>query len=184
MLHEVLVSLLGHPGSIIQEEPAISTTTTSSSASDGFKSGSTFRVPDTITFLTATERAAINRVVGIGSIYRDLRKFSRPKALLWVEGGFSAPGIDGNSGHGRKEGDGLYLRALKVGVVEVLDEYAGRVAEVERDVMADPTLTLARVYAGVREVRLWMPVAKAAMEDSVHISMVPIPTWYDTPVRT
>lgn len=149
MLHEVLLSLLGHPGSIIQEEPAISTTT-GGSASDGLKSGSTFRVPDTITFLTATERAAINRVVGIGSIYRDLRKFVRPKALLWEEGGSSASGIYG-TGHGR--GEGLYLRALKVGVVEVLDEYAERVAEVERDVMADPTLTLARVYAGVREVR-------------------------------
>ena len=152
MLHEVLLSLLGHPGSIIQEEPAISTTTTSTSACDGLKSSSTFRVPDTITFLTATERAAINRVVGIGVIYRDLRKFVRPKSLLWGEGDPSASGMEGSSGHARGEGDGLYLRALKVGVVEVLDEYAERVAEVERDVMADPTLTLARVYGVVREV--------------------------------
>lgn len=174
MLHEVLLSLLGHPGSIIQEEPA---TTTTKSASDGLKSASTFRVPDTITFLTATERAAINRVVGIGSIYRDLRKFVRPKPLLWGEGGSSASDIDGSSGHGGREGDSLYLRALKVGVVEVLDLYAERVAEVERDVMADPTLTLARVYAGVREVRRWMPVAEVAMEDSLYI-MVPMHTRY------
>eukprot|EP00904_Undaria_pinnatifida_P009331 jgi/Undpi1/5528/HiC_scaffold_2.g00805.m2 len=154
MLHEVLLSLLGHPGSIIQEEEP-----TGSATSDGLKSGSTFRVPDTITFLTATERAAINRVVGIGSIYRDLRKFVTPRALLWEEGGCSASGVDASSG---REGDGLYLRALKLGVVEVLDEYAERVAEVERDVMTDPTLTLARVYAGVREYTSVLPAVAEA----------------------
>ena len=45
------------------------------------------------------------------------------------------------------------MRALKLGVEELLDEYADRVSELEREVMADPTLTVTRVYAGVREVR-------------------------------
>lgn len=127
MLHEVILALLGHPGAIVQEEHASSTS---------YPVASRFRVPDTITFLTPTEREAINRVVDIGSVYRDLRYFVRP--------------IDGEKAV--QENDGLYIRALKLGVREVLDEYAERVAAVERDVMADPTLTLARVYAGVREV--------------------------------
>lgn len=173
MLHEVLLALLGHPGSIIREEPSTppgSSSPGTSSHSHAFDSGSTFRVPDTITFLTPTERAAINRVVGLGRIYRDLRRFVRPKSLKW-EGAVgngaitisSGPVDDtaavastvdsaGAVGTGVAEEDGLYLRALKLGVVEVLDEYAERVAEVEKDVMADPTLTLARVYGGVREV--------------------------------
>lgn len=129
MLHEVILALLGHPGAIIQEEQAPRSSRTD--AVDKAPTG-TFRVPDSITFLTSTEREAINRVVGMGSIYRDLRCLVRPVS-------------------GAQEGS-LYRRALKLGVCEVLDEYAERVAEVERDVMADPTLTLARVYAGVREV--------------------------------
>lgn len=136
MLHEVILALLGHPGAIIQEEatPASSSSRDASADAIATAATGTFRVPDSITFLTSTEREAINRVVGMGSIYRDLRCFIRP-----VYGA-------------QQEKGGLYLRALKVGVCEVLDEYAERVAEVERDVMADPTLTLARVYAGVREV--------------------------------
>lgn len=133
MLHEVILALLGHPGAIIQEEAPAS----SLDANDGARAAApSFRVPDSITFLTSTEREAINRVVGMGSIYRDLRCFVRP-----------------TYGAQEAERGGLYLRALKLGVCEVLDEYAERVAEVERDVMADPTLPLARVYAGVREVR-------------------------------
>lgn len=147
MLHEVLLALLGHPGEIIQEEPsaAIPGSKSSSSSTISDVGGSSnnkasFRVPDTITFLAPTERAAINKVVGMGRIYRDLRHFvaaqpppsrSADKAVL---------------------AEGLYVRALKLGVAEVLDEYAERVAGVEKEVMTDPTLTLARVHAGVREV--------------------------------
>lgn len=143
MLHEVILALLGHPGEIIQEEP---TNTRSRHASQARPADTgRFRVPDTITFLTSTEREAINRVAGMGSTYRDLRYFIRPQIPAWKEGACSVWRAE--------EKGGLYLRALKLGVCEVLDEYAARVAEVERDVMADPTLTLARVYAGVREVR-------------------------------
>lgn len=143
MLHEVILALLGHPGAIIQEEP----TSTRSRHANQARPATTgrFRVPDTITFLTSTEREAINRVVGMGSTYRDLRCFVRSQAPAWKEGTSSVGGAE--------EKGGLYLRALKLGVCEVLDEYAAHVADVERDVMADPTLTLARVYAGVREVR-------------------------------
>eukprot|EP00903_Cladosiphon_okamuranus_P017746 g16336.t1 len=143
MLHEVILALLGHPGAIIQEQAA---PTSSSAPRDAYiKNGKveaaavTFGVPDTITFLTSTEREAINRVVGVGIIYRDLRCFVQP-----VYGA-------------QQEKGGLYLRALKLGVCEVLDEYAERVAEVEADVMTDPTLTLARVYAGVREYQSILP---------------------------
>lgn len=139
MLHEFILALLGHPGEIIQEEP-----TNISSKQAGQAATGRFRVPDTITFLTSTEREAINRVAGMGSTYRDLRYFVRPQALAWKKGASSVCGAE--------EKGGLYLRAFKLGVCEVLDEYAARVAEVERDVMADPTLTLARVYASVREV--------------------------------
>lgn len=142
MLHEVLLALLGHSGSIIQETKGIK-------ATDGL-SKSTFLVPDSISFLTATERAAINRVVGLGSIYRDLRHFVRPHPLN------EAVGFTSSSEKGVVDSnvEGLYVRALKLGVEELLDEYGGRIAEVETDVMADPTLTLARVHAGVREVRM------------------------------
>lgn len=137
MLHEVILALLGHPGAIIQEHAPTSSGDTNAGASRKAATaagGATFRVPDSITFLTPTEREAINRVVSMGSIYRDLRRFVQPAYGAQQEKG------------------GLYLRALKLGVCEVVDEYTQRVAEVEADVMADPTLTLARVYAGVREV--------------------------------
>lgn len=141
MLHEVLLALLGHPGSIVQEEPA----DPASERAHAFNPA-TFRVPDSISFLTLTERAAINRVVNLGSTYRSLRHFVKPQAIHWA-------GVDTEGARpGGGEDAGLYIRALKKGVEEVLDEYAGRVAEVERDVMADPTLPFARVYAGIREV--------------------------------
>lgn len=142
MLHEVILALLGHPGAIIQEQAPTSSRDTNAGANGkaarSAAAVATFRVPDSITFLTSTEREAINRVVGMGSIYRDLRRFVQP-----VHGA-------------QQEKGGLYLRALKVGVCEVVDEYAERLAEVEADVMADPTLTLARVYAGVREVSFFI----------------------------
>lgn len=151
MLHEVILALLGHPGEIIQEEP----TDTSPRHAKQARPAATgrFRVPDTIIFLTRTEREAINRLVGMGSTYRDLRNFVRPEAFERKEGVSSVRETE--------EEGGLYLRALKLGVCEVLDEYAARIAEVERDVMIDPTLTLARVHAGVREVRdpLYLMVA-------------------------
>lgn len=146
MLHEVILALLGHPGAIVHchQEHAGPTSdpnpVASSASSSGTRLRFRFRVPESITFLTSTEREAINRVVDIGSVYRDLRHFVRP-----IDGAKAA----------QKNG-GLYLGALKLGVRELLDEYAARVAMVERDVMADPTLTLTRVYAGVREVR-WFP---------------------------
>lgn len=144
MLHEVLLALLGHPGSIIQEEPA-------SPASEDARAfnPATFRVPDSISFLTPTERAAINRVVNLGSTYRSLRNFVRPQAVPWTG---TAKKDGGSRSRGGDDAE-LYVRALKRGVEEVLDEYAERVAEIESDVMADPTLPLARVYAGIREVR-------------------------------
>lgn len=149
MLHEIILALLGHPGAIVQEESTSSAKTTSRHGAPSARSASasacTFRVPESITFLTSTEREAINRVVGMGCTYRHLRKFVRPSALPLMEGPISA--------FGAQDSGSLYVRALKLGVCEVLDEYAVRVAEVERDVMEDPTLTLARVYAGVREVR-------------------------------
>lgn len=146
MLHEIILALLGHPGAIVQEESASSVKTSSRHAAVATpSSGCTFRVPESITFLTSTEREAINRVVGMGSTYRHLRVFVRPPAPIFTHGPIS-------SFRARDNGS-LYVRALKLGVCEVLDEYAARVAEVEREVMEDPTLTLARVYAGVREVR-------------------------------
>ena len=159
MLHEVLLALLGHTGSIIQEEPAIARSAGHEGAGEGdggvssSSSCSSFRVPETITFLTPTERAAINRVVGVGKIYRDLRHFSTRKVPTWVDGRNSAFG-DRVGAVARIEEEGLYMRALKLGVEELLDEYANRVAEVEKEVMTDPTQTVARVHAGVREVRV------------------------------
>lgn len=142
MLHEVILALLGHPGSIIQE-------TKEPNAAHGL-SNTTFRVQDSITFLAATERDAINRLVGVGSTYRDLRRFVRPQPLNWA--------ADASSPHKKdlsdSNGEGLYIRALKLGVEELLDEYSRRIAQVESDVMSDPTSTLARVHAAIREVSM------------------------------
>lgn len=152
MLHEVLLALLGHPGSIIQEETVEAKSSGRGAGEDGGNSNIRFRVPETITFLAPTERAAINRVVGVGKIYRDLRQFSTIQAPTWVVDCNSASKNGAGKLKSVKE-EGLYMRALKLGVEELLDEYADRVAELEREVMADPTLTVTRVYAGVREVR-------------------------------
>lgn len=167
MLHEVILALLGHPGSIIQEakEP---------NATHGL-SNITFRVQDSITFLTATERAAINRLVGVGSTYRDLRRFVRPHPLNWV--------ADASSPHKKdlsdSNGEGLYVRALKLGVEELLDEYGTRIAQVESDVMRDPTSTLARVHAAIREVSMavrqkqlgkWHMLSLNSNSQSCHLS--------------
>lgn len=152
MLHEVLLALLGHPGSIIQEETVEAKRSERNSGEDVGNSSIRFRVPETITFLAPTERAAINKVVGVGKIYRDLRQFSSTQAPALV--------VDCNSSSKNRarefksiKKEGLYMRALKLGVEELLDEYADRVSELEREVMADPTLTVTRVYAGIREVR-------------------------------
>lgn len=162
MLHEVLLALLGHPGSIIQEqEQTIHGSSQQRSRYQNTNGTTTFYVPEGISFLTPTEREAINRVVGLGRTYRDLRRFVRPLPLKWTtaNGGGGEwngvePGQQPRAGlRAECPGCGLYVRAMKLGVEELLDEYAARVAEVERDVMADPTLTLARVHAGVREVR-------------------------------
>eukprot|EP00752_Nemacystus_decipiens_P015142 g13489.t1 len=158
MLHEVILALLGHPGAIIQEQAptVVASRDTGARGKNGAVAATaavaTFRVPDSITFLTSTEREAINRVVGMGSVYRDLRRFVQPV-------------LGHGHGHGaQREGEegGLYLRALKAGVCEVVDEYAACVAGVEADVMADPTLTLARVYAGVREYQSILPAVAEA----------------------
>lgn len=145
-MHEILLALLGHPGSIIREEPLRE----NGSHPRNRRTITTFRVADCISFLTPTERAAINRVVGLGSTYRRLRHFIRPPSLEWAE----SKGIkDSNDFKSKALGEnGLYLRAFKVGVEELLDQYAGCVAEVERNVMKDPTLTLALIHASVREV--------------------------------
>ncbi|CAM9436430.1 unnamed protein product, partial [Hapterophycus canaliculatus] len=145
MLHEVILALLGHPGGIIQEESTSSVKTSSGDVpmSAPAPSACTFRVPKSITFLTSTEREAINRVVGMGSTYRHLRDFVKPPPFGLTNGTVST--------FGAQDSGSLYVRAFKLAVCEVLDEYAVRVAQVERDVMEDPTLTLARVYAGVRE---------------------------------
>lgn len=162
MLHEVLLALLGHPGSIVQEILVTRRPDHRDDSNDNIFGSAkhssskmtccrSFGVPESVTFLTATERAAINRIVDMGRIYRDLRQFVRLPPLLWAREDAAAVGNHAAGLMG--EEDGLYMRALKNGVVEVLDEYARRVAEVEMDVMADPTLTIARIHAGVREVR-------------------------------
>lgn len=146
MLHEVLLALVGHSGSIIQEQPIYET----KSRSRNDKPATTFRVPDSITFLASTERVAINRVVGLGVTYRELRQFVRPRPQPWRPHG---PSVGNSRIESSALGDSsLYIRAFKIGVEELLDEYSKRVAEVERDVMADPTLTIARIDAGIREV--------------------------------
>ncbi|CAM9500573.1 unnamed protein product, partial [Discosporangium mesarthrocarpum] len=140
MLHEVLVACLGHPGDIIRDESLVNPSKCSQDGEPG-----TYRVPEWISFIAPTEREAINRVVGLGSIYRRLREFSQPDYQVFCEG------IATDRGVGGQKTPELYVRALKLGVEELLDEYAGRVAGVERDVMDDPTLTISRINAGLRE---------------------------------
>lgn len=146
MLHEILLALLGHPGSIIQEEIAHES---ASHVKHGVPA-TTFRVPEGISFLTPTERAAINRVVHLGSIYRELRQFVRPTPLVSYKD-YASSTVSSPRPLVTAE-TSLYMRALKAGVEELLDEYSGRVAEVEKDAMADPSLTLACIHAGIREV--------------------------------
>ncbi|CAM9656754.1 unnamed protein product, partial [Choristocarpus tenellus] len=152
MLHEVLVACLGHPGNIIRDEATHQESNSSSGVGNG-----TFRVPDRMTFLAPTEREAINRIVGLGSVFRYLRGFVRPLPRGEISGGDSELIVEEASQCPERSPEKLYVRALKQGVEELLDEYAERVAAVERDVMKDPTLTLTRVNASLREYQAVLP---------------------------
>jgi gamma-tubulin complex component 4 len=129
MLHEVLLALVGHTGDVVVATP-----------------NGRFAVCEGATFLHASERALVERVVRVGAAYAAVASFvrvcARENARDDVVDGVADAADAGDAGalaHVR----GLYVRALCGGLDELLDGYRQRVSQLEQAALTDPTITLA-----------------------------------------
>ncbi|XP_022106638.1 gamma-tubulin complex component 4-like [Acanthaster planci] len=144
MLHELLLSLSGFPGSIFVNG----------------ENGTIKVVPD-IPFLHRSEVSILNRLCILGTHYRRFREFIKeysgsPSSSL-------DPSRDAPKDH-LKLRDGLYLRAFCAGLDKVLDPYRKELLRLEQEILLDPHLTPCHIQEVLEPYQLLFPDLWAVIE--------------------
>lgn len=119
MVPEVLLALLGIPGEVIVLSPP---------SPDGRRSEG-FRVSPDLPFITAPERASLDRLVCIGYAFKCLEGFVARENEACL----------GDATSEKTGGGSLYRRALATGVAEVLGSYEAAILRLEQDVLRGVT---------------------------------------------
>jgi len=129
MLHEILLALLGHPGSIVVSEGDY-----------------IFKVADTIDFLTEAEKEQINRIVVLGVFFRRINGFMERKGGLnsRLSLHLGIEDLDGLDEEGYED-SGFYVKAFCAGVKEVLNLYKEHVLAIEHEYFVNESLNISHL---------------------------------------
>mmetsp|Transcript_42394 Transcript_42394/g.68756 ORF Transcript_42394/g.68756 Transcript_42394/m.68756 type:complete len:660 (+) Transcript_42394:3-1982(+) len=122
MFAEILLALLGHPGSVI------------------LQGKNSFVLSQDFPFLHESERELIQRCCGLGFYYQKIESFLHRHLLAPIKAN-----VLGQKEQGEQLAvttPGLYVRALCAGLEEILDEYRSAILACERRVLNDPSLSL------------------------------------------
>lgn len=149
MLHEILLALVGHTGDIIIRKRYPDT-----------RSVCGFHVAPDISFLSRSEKEATNQTCNIGFYYCLIDAFVTSNLRLGVTslGGVSAgPDVDNEVG--------LYVRALSVGLAEVLAKYRASVLQLEQEILASPVnYPLSKLHYHLRDYFVILPPLSALVQ--------------------
>eukprot|EP00697_Spironema_sp_BW2_P001933 gnl/Spiro4/12596_TR6663_c0_g1_i1.p1 gnl/Spiro4/12596_TR6663_c0_g1~~gnl/Spiro4/12596_TR6663_c0_g1_i1.p1 ORF type:complete len:769 (-),score=221.58 gnl/Spiro4/12596_TR6663_c0_g1_i1:104-2410(-) len=135
MLHELLLALMGHTGSIFVEE-------------DG-----TVQLSPHFTFVSGSERELANRLCRLGSVYKQLFRFvEKYRGFMCVRASHDSALL------------GLYVRALALGVDEQLDIYRASVLQVEQEALRDASLPLLHIETAFHHHSAFLPLLLACVQ--------------------
>jgi len=116
MLHEILMALLGHPGSLISN------------------TGNSFSLSESIDFLSKAEIDLINKIAALGWDYLNLSKFvSLSSQPLGIHEEFSDDSDPSST---------IYVRAFSYGVDELLQLYREHILALEHEYLLERALTI------------------------------------------
>lgn len=119
MLHELLMALLGHTGTIIVD------------------TGNSFELSETVNFLSRAERDFINKIVSLGWEYKKLLSF------VTISTSHIGAELDREEILDENEGEsGVYTRALCYGVGELLKIYREHILAIEHEYLLERALTI------------------------------------------
>eukprot|EP00954_Amorphochlora_amoebiformis_P002035 158224-Amorphochlora_amoeboformis.AAC.1 len=127
--HEVLLALLGHTGDVISAISPRSLKRETKIRGHGFK------VSEDLTFLDKSTRSVIDLVCSHGYYYREISHFvDKNQYVRFFTAQFTRKESNGSDLNSDpvEAGRGLYLRALCVGLDEILQEYRCLVLKLEQ----------------------------------------------------
>jgi gamma-tubulin complex component 4 len=151
MLHEILLSLVGHTGDIIIRKLFRDT-----------QSVCGFAVAPDIAFLSSSEKEAINQTCNLGFFYCLIDAFVTSNLRLGVT---SLGGVL-NEQNGIDNQVGLYVRALSVGLGEILDGYRASILKLEQDILGSSVnFPLSKVHYQLREFFIVLPPLSALVQE-------------------
>mmetsp|Transcript_31424 Transcript_31424/g.61248 ORF Transcript_31424/g.61248 Transcript_31424/m.61248 type:complete len:913 (-) Transcript_31424:71-2809(-) len=160
MLHEILLALAGHPGDIV-----VPKRTGTNSEICGFECASD------ITFISEAEKAAIDQTCNLGYYYCLIEEFVGRNLKLGVTSlGFG----DESKSDAKNSGVGLYVRALCVGLDELLDTYRAALLKAEQEILnSDVYYPLSKLHFALRDFSIILPPLAQMVCD---ITQAPIST--------
>ncbi len=120
-MHELLMALLGHTGSVI------------------VNTGHSFALAETIDFLSRAERDLIDKIVALGWAYKQLLDF--------VESATNHSTIHPAAEDNLEDSEqaGVYIRAVSYGIDELLKLYREHILAIEHEYLAERALTIPHV---------------------------------------
>ncbi|RZC83376.1 hypothetical protein C5167_046162 [Papaver somniferum] len=161
MLHELLLALVGYTGDLIiderehQESLGISVTTDSPISEE-----STFKLAPDLSFIEASERDVIERLISLGFYYRELDRFAtKSRDLSWIRSTNNTPSLPQQLVllRGKTKNPSVYRRAIANGIVEILSVYRSVVLNVEQKLLSDPMPILATITQGLNKFFVLLP---------------------------
>uniref|UniRef100_A0A2P2LNP9 Gamma-tubulin complex component n=1 Tax=Rhizophora mucronata TaxID=61149 RepID=A0A2P2LNP9_RHIMU len=167
MMHEILLALLGYTGDLIIDEREQQKSIGVNLSPDApISDERTFRLAPDISFLEASDRDLIERIITLGFYYRELDRFAaKSRNLSWIRsgcGGVSGGGVSPLSrvaalSNKRKGKPSVYRRAIANGIVEILSIYRSAVLHIEQNLLSESVPILATVTHGLNKFFVLLP---------------------------
>ncbi|GAB5357705.1 hypothetical protein AAMO2058_000397500 [Amorphochlora amoebiformis] len=152
--HEVLLALLGHTGDVISAISPRSLKRETKIRGHGFK------VSEDLTFLDKSTRSVIDLVCSHGYYYREISHFvDKNQYVRFFTAQFTRKESNGSDLNSDpvEAGRGLYLRALCVGLDEILQEYRCLVLKLEQDILSNPAIPATKLKYMLRKFTILFP---------------------------
>jgi len=140
----------------------------------------TFAVAEDIDFVTETEKAVLNTICEHGYFYRELCAFVARNQHLDYAQDVPTAAFRENPTQQQKQRThtgqrGLFLRAVCVGMNEILQDYRSLVLDLEQKILAEPTISLARIKHLLRRFSVLFPPLFSLADEVYAAPLAPPP---------
>lgn len=171
LYHEILLALIGHTGDVIVQCDSENNGEAKKFAGKAAVANprGTFAVAKDAVFVSKTERAIIDQICQHGFYYRAICQFvSENQHVEFSATSYSGSRMNASPSVNTRNynaGYGLYLRALCIGLTEVLRDYRCLILDIEQAILAKPDISLSRIKYMLRKHTVLFPPLHSLVEE-------------------